>query len=367
MKTFLDKIKSKWRDNKAELLLQVLSIILAITLLCIGFTTTLSAQGDQRAGLTYTAEVGIYEMKLPSTFHYTDFEFSLNFKLTYYDVYCSKIRVSANNGVNNVEFYVSSSNVSNIPVNSYIGIANGDVAYGLSYFISIETSQTLSFADGVRFEDMFGLSTPDLPDEPDPPDTPDDDYIISKGSYIAGSGYTFPSQFISGQLNFTSYNRLTNETIRFSALRVGVRNDIAYIEYFNVEDGVWDDVYADGWQLDSFQSITVLDTASVSEEFYNKFNQIFSPASEYDAGFVAGYDEGFWDGKDEGYEEGYRQGYLQGTDDSGGEGFVGDMIRSVFEGLDACEIYANYSILDLLKTIIGIFGAIWLLKLLAGG
>lgn len=364
MKNLFDKIKTKWRDNKAELFLQAFSLLLALTLLCVGFTTTLSAQ-DVSTAADNVVSTGIYELKAPSTYSSTNFEISINFKATYYDVYFNSIRVRSVNGENIVEYFITSSNVTGVPSTGYLTVAEApDSFVALFNFISVESTQTLSDADYEEFTDIFVLSTPDLPDDPD---EPADEFVISKGSYLAGSGYTFPNQFISGQLNFTSYNRLTGDTMRFSAMRIGVANDIAYIDYYDTSNNDWLSVYVDGWQLDSYQSITVLDSVVVADDFYTKFNQIFLPASDYDAGFSAGYDEGFWEGKDIGYEEGYRQGYLQGGADSGGDGVVGDMITSVFNGLDNVYIYANYSVIDLVKTIIGIFGAIWLLKLLAGG
>lgn len=84
--------------------------------------------------------------------------------------------------------------------------------------------------------------------------------------------------------------------------------------------------------------------------------------------FPEGYDIGYAKGHDDGYNLGYSEGY--------DVGFVGGMesskpfsniIGDIFDGLDNFIIFADFSILDIIKSIMGIFLAVWLLKLIAGG
>lgn len=220
-------------------------------------------------------------------------------------------------------------------------------AYGQTFTVTQDTSVDSEIADWFFANTNGGGSVPDQ-------------YIISQGSYYLSTPTNLPFE-INGDNEFF----FQSGGSKFSSLR----NDTIAIIYGNYVTQTPRRVYTfagsdQGYTDFTLRSVTFLKDMVVNETTYNNFFASYKAvdeSDEYQAGYEAGYNEGFSSGYDQGYQDGLNAS--AGSSDT----FLGSIIEGVVDALDKLVIIGEFSVLDIIKTVIGGFVVVFLLKLIAGG
>lgn len=148
-----------------------------------------------------------------------------------------------------------------------------------------------------------------------------------------------------------------------------MRNDTIAIIYGNYVTQTPRRVYTfagsdQGYTDFTLRSVTFLKDMVVNETTYNNFFASYKAVDESDE-YQAGYEAGYNDGSSSGYDQGYQDGLNASAGSS--DTFFGSIIEGVVDALDKLVIIGEFSVLDIIKTVIGGFVVVFLLKLIAGG
>lgn len=86
-------------------------------------------------------------------------------------------------------------------------------------------------------------------------------------------------------------------------------------------------------------------------------------------GYENGYDKGIEDGYNQGYQKGYNDGYNLGASSGSSQGdeFMGNFFSGIVDALDSLKLFGEFSVYDMIITIIGAFVLVFILRLVAGG
>lgn len=114
-------------------------------------------------------------------------------------------------------------------------------------------------------------------------------------------------------------------------------------------------VYSDFSWVDFKSQIVKVDSFMVGDTYGNDFFKYYPCADSFfdglSLGDIYGYNDGYTDGYDRGLEQSITSNF-----------FVG-----IFDALDSLTIFNTISVLDILKTLLGLFAFGFVLKLIAGG
>ena len=148
------------------------------------------------------------------------------------------------------------------------------------------------------------------------------------------------------ELSFTKYDPVTSgnivmESYQIIRIKPSLSSEEEVYAYRDLPSGMW----VDSEESTNFPSINITEDYIVYyESQYTSFSRLFSlnPSSDGSS-----------------FEEGFAAGLEQG--------FIYNFVDGIFRALDAFPITSQFSLFDLLSSLIGFLIILWLLKLLAGG